>query len=466
MTMTIYMNDLEDLQCILDTLVFEDESSIFTEENVHDFVETALLLMDEFAKENPTLISEPDFETIFLEEIKELFYIQLEEQILSSIDDSVEDDMDEILDSIFQIYISCFCKERSFIENFFHKKPIVINGNDEPIDNTIIETKINHLRSIPQPIQRTDEWYQFRHNLITASNAYKAFESQATINQLIYEKCQPLKTSITTKTPDNTEDIKEIKEIKLVNTNTPLHWGQKYEPLSVMLYETMYKTKVEDFGCIKHPEYKFLGASPDGIIVDPLNERYGRMLEIKNIVNREINGIPKKEYWVQMQLQMEVCDLDECDFLETKFVEYPDRETFLQDQDQEQDFTKQGIIIYFHRKDGTPYYEYKPLSITVASDIEEWEEQQVAFHENTNGYIFMKTIYWKLEKLSCVLVLRNKEWFKNNIAQLQNVWNIIEKERISGYEHRAPNRKPKKEQPVKFVNETQGCLLPLFKKVE
>jgi len=252
-----------------------------------------------------------------------------------------------------------------------------------------------------------------------------------------------------------------------VNTNTTLHWGQKYEPLSVMLYEKMYETKVEDFGCIQHPEYKFLGASPDGINIDPLKERYGRMLEIKNIVNREINGIPKKEYWVQMQLQMEVCDLDECDFLETKFVEYPDRETFLQVQEKEQEQinTNQGIIIYFHRKDGTPYYEYKPLDITNPSDIEEWEEQQVALHENTNGYIFMKTIYWKLEKLSCVLVLRNKEWFKNNITQLQNVWNIIEKERISGYEHRAPNRKPKKELLTKpFVNETQGCLLSTFRK--
>ena len=114
-TMTIYMNDLEDLKCILETLVFEDEPSIFTEETIDDFVETALVLMDEFIKENPTLISEPDFETIFLEEIKELFYIQFEEQIFNSVDDSVEDDMDEILESVFQMYLFSFCKERSFI---------------------------------------------------------------------------------------------------------------------------------------------------------------------------------------------------------------------------------------------------------------------------------------------------------------------------------------------------------------
>ena len=73
-------------------------------------------------------------------------------------------------------------------------------------------------------------------------------------------------------------------EVKMVNVNTPLHWGQKYEPLSVLLYEDIYNSKVEDFGCIKHPNYHFLGASPDGIIIESSTGRYGRMLEIKNIV--------------------------------------------------------------------------------------------------------------------------------------------------------------------------------------
>ena len=73
----------------------------------------------------------------------------------------------------------------------------------------------------------------------------------------------------------------------------------------------------------------------------------------------------------------------------------------------------------------------------------------------------MKYIYWKLEKLSCVLVLRNKEWFKNNILQIENVWKTIEKERVTGYEHRAPVKKIRKE-PIYYNNNTsnhQGCLL-------
>ncbi len=32
-----------------------------------------------------------------------------------------------------------------------------------------------------------------------------------------------------------------------------------------------------------------------------------------------------------MQVQLEVCDLNECDFLETRFIEYPDLEAFNED---------------------------------------------------------------------------------------------------------------------------------------
>ena len=88
------------------------------------------------------------------------------------------------------------------------------------------------------------------------------------------------------------------------------------------LYKKLYNTNITDFGCIKHSQYSCIGASPDGINTDITNPRLEECLEIKNIVNREINGIPKFEYWIQMQVQMETCDLNECDFLETKFVEY------------------------------------------------------------------------------------------------------------------------------------------------
>ena len=447
-----YIHELEELEDILDTLVFEDEPSIFDEDNTIELMETALHLMEEYVIDNPTAISEPDFHEDLLEEIKDIFYIQFEEQILRN--DFIEDDMNELLEEAFNIFITTFYTERSNNQDL-NTVIIETETTTNVLDQDLKEQKIIGLREIPQPVQRTPEWYQFRWNLITASNAWKAFESQSTINQLIYEKCQPIK-----KFDDNGDE-----DVKMVNTNTSLHWGQKFEPLSVLIYEHKYKTQVEDFGCIQHKTYKFIGASPDGIIVNKNCDRYGRMLEIKNVVSRDINGIPKKEYWVQMQLQMEVCDLDECDFLETKFTEYTDYNSYKNDTTDKM----KGIIIYFHTKDGKPFYVYKPLTIVEETDVTKWEDDTLSLYQSDKyNYTYMKFIYWKLDVFSCVLVLRNKDWFKNNIPQLEKVWKIIEQERVTGYEHRAPVKKVKKEEGNKPFTSTgtQGCLLKWIKKLD
>ena len=83
-----------------------------------------------------------------------------------------------------------------------------------------------------------------------------------------------------------------------------------------------------------------------------------------------------------------------------------------------------------------------------------WEESLIEEEEN-KGNTWIRTIYWKLEIVSCVLVLRNKRWFKDNINQLQEIWETIEKERISGYEHRKPNKRIKKETTNTIVDEQQ-----------
>ena len=441
------INELEELTNIIDTLVFEDSPTIFTEEYASDFVETSMKLMYDY-------VEEQDFHEDLLEDLKDFFYTQFEDHILSFYGEDIEEDMNELLEEIYKLFIISFYPERT--DNQIEVKEVVNNFED----SESIEEKINKLKAIPQPVQRTPEWYQFRHNLITASNAYKAFESQSAINQLIYEKCQPIKV-------ENTEE----KEVKMVNTNTPLHWGQKYEPLSVLLYEEKNKTNVDDFGCIQHPKYSFIGASPDGIIVDKTSDKYGRMLEIKNVVSREITGIPKKEYWVQMQLQMEVCDLDECDFLETKFVEYPDSNSYIQDTQKREDGDttiamdgkRKGIIIYFHTKEGKPFYVYKPLELKCEEEILVWEEKTLSTYQSEEyNYIFLKYIYWKAEVISCVLVLRDRAWFQRSVPQLEKVWQTIEQERITGFEHRAPNRKQKREKPIEEVK-TSGCLLKITK---
>ena len=56
----------------------------------------------------------------------------------------------------------------------------------------------------------------------------------------------------------------------------------------------------------------------------------------------------------------------------------------------------------------------------------------------------------------CVLVCRNRQWFNVAIPKIQETWNIIEQERLHGYEHRAPNKKQKVNPTNPFENK---CLL-------
>ena len=189
------------------------------------------------------------------------------------------------------------------------------------------------------------------------------------------------------------------------STTTSMHWGVKFEPLSIMVYEDIvrqidgFSTRVGDFGCIRHTQYPFIGASPDGIHIDPHSPRYGRMVEIKNIVNREITGIPKEEYWIQMQVQMEVCNLNECDFLETRFVEYDSYEDFINDGSytESTDGKMKGIIMHFV-KDDKPFYKYIPFH----TDEEISEKMQEDIMEELSDCIWVKNIYWKLDEYSCV----------------------------------------------------------------
>jgi hypothetical protein len=220
-----------------------------------------------------------------------------------------------------------------------------------------------------------------------------------------------------------------------------------------MYYEKKYNTKMEDFGCIQHDDYYYIGASPDGINVDKSSQRYGRMLEIKNVVNREITGIPKEEYWIQMQVQMETCNLNECDFLETQFSEYESEEEFLSDDSDKM----KGLLLYF-MENGKPLYKYMPLEYTKYDDMISWENKTIDAHSHLT---WVKTIYWRLDKVSCVLVLRNKKWFNNAQSFIKDLWECVEKERKTGYEHRAPKRSQRK-RASSFVNidtEQSGCLL-------
>lgn len=418
---------------------------------------------------NDTMVVDDD--DIQLDNMTEL---ELESEILKEIDEYVqnnllgyssptfhEDLIDYVLDSTYDAAVQCNIMEESesnhqqlqelvstLVDHYFHSMNIHV-VRSYPKDTTLntliktqpieyIRTQIAHLKSLPQPPQRTPEWYAHRHNLITASNIYKALGSDALYNSLVCEKCKPLANS-------------EISEIPVyVNTQSSLHWGNKYEQVSVMVYETMFPGSAVDsaFGCIVHPRYSFLGASPDGIVV--AGPREGHMVEIKNRVSKDITGIPSLAYWIQTQVQMEVCELEYCDLFETSFKEFMSEAAFYENAEMHE---YRGVILYLvSKKDtGIPRYEYmNPIKIDNVLDQVQGQEQE---KETVNAWIRQRKIeagkefhlvevqYWYLNEVSCVIIPQNRAWFHAALPRFQEIWATIEQERVSGYDHRLPKKR-------------------------
>ena len=178
------LSDLDDLEDILDSLVpegEEEEPFYFNEEEECDIIENVMQLMNEYVEENPCDVSEPDFHDAMIESIKELYSPMIVPEIYTgSLDrDKIHDDFDDLIDIASDLFYKQIMPLRSFPTTF------VRTALPSPEKLAFLQAKLDYLASKPQPQQRSDEWYKFRHNLITASNAYKAFENSNTQNQLI-----------------------------------------------------------------------------------------------------------------------------------------------------------------------------------------------------------------------------------------------------------------------------------------
>lgn len=270
--------------------------------------------------------------------------------------------------------------------------------------------QVQFLKMIRQPEQRTEEWYQMRNNMITASDVAAVVGEDPYGN---YKKVFNKKAFIS-------------KDVFTGNFAT--EWGVKYEPMACAIYEKKTKSRINAFGLIPHysnfqPQEQylqpitFLGASPDGIRDD------GVMLEIKCPTSREITGIPPRYYWVQMQIQMECCNLDTCHFLECKFIEYSNISEFYEALNH--NTHEKGVVSY---NENTKEYKYL-YPLPSSNEIEKWCED----HKNT------KLSYFELAKYSCVEIKRDTEWFKNALPKIREFW----KEVLDARKH--PEKYTKKE---------------------
>ena len=257
--------------------------------------------------------------------------------------------------------------------------------------------QLKHLRSIPRnKAQKSTAWKEWRHNHINASEAHKAIGSSN--KTFIRDKSKPFE--------------------QINDGGVATEHGNRFEPISLEIYKNKTGKEVYEFDSIEHPLYSFLAASPDGIDSD------GVMIEIKNPLTRNIIGAPKPEYYVQTQIQMEVCGLNQCNFIECKIEEYLCLEDYMDDNS----IDYKGIILEYTDSDYKRIRHYSPMNIS-GQKLEEWlnEKRKLAVE-----YQDINEVYWFLKTYSCYEVFRDKIWFEEVRPILQNTWWEVLKYRANG----------------------------------
>ena len=290
------------------------------------------------------------------------------------------------------------------------------------------KAKIAHLKSVPQIEQRTTAWYEHYSQVLTASEFSSLFGSQKARRALILSKAFPKK-----------EERGSYRLACPTQEMNAMGWGIRFEPIIKLILEQKYKCKIYEAGRITHMENGSLAASPDGILEEaPDTKQIGRLIEIKCPYTRAIGGEIPYEYWVQMQIQMEVCDLDECEYLEAEIVS-----------------PRQGVesvdisgcsiqgSIYLLKQDveeGQPFhykYLYGDIAATECLSIPE-------------GYKVQETIPWGLKRWYRKVVSRDRGWYSATVIWQKAFWSDV---------GLAKEGKPYSAQDVDSETKSDKCLI-------
>ena len=282
-----------------------------------------------------------------------------------------------------------------------------------------LEDKLSYLEKIPQPEQRTPEWYEFRNNRLTASDLYHiTSDNKCKIIDIVKKKCGVEST---------------------FSPGAAILHGIKFESVATKIYEDRCGVVMTEFGCLPHSSIPFFGASPDGICsIKSENKNYvGRMLEIKCPKSRPITGIIPPVYFAQVQGQLEVCDLEYCDFLECELREYDNKQQFFEDTNNEnyllrKNGNEKGVIIEVYDKTvKKTIYFYNYDKFKNVKDFNVWEDKIIDEILENDNYEYNTTTFWKLNIFNVVLVKRNRNWFSNNYIKIYNFWNKVLEARVN-----------------------------------
>lgn len=306
-------------------------------------------------------------------------------------------------------------------------------SNESEIDKIKIKklrNKVKALRKLPQPVQRSPEWFTARNTRVTASEVASCLLNIEPVCKPYVEdfNIQGFKYDGKSCSHYDTRDEYIIKKCKaffgenVFKDSVFTLWGKKYEEIATRLYRQYYKTEVIEFGLLPHPRLKWLGASPDGITPD------GIMLEIKCPYKRKINGIVPMHYWQQMQIQLITTDLEMCHYLECEIKELETEQDFLELQLQQLDlnkFQQKGILInkIDEIDNSETKYIYPPDDLITDKQFIDWRNTIISNLQQDN--INAKPIYYFIHNWNVINVKRNDKWFLNVKDDIKKTWALF-----------------------------------------
>ena len=267
-----------------------------------------------------------------------------------------------------------------------------------------LESIMEYLNSVEQPEQRTKEWFDYRHEVVTASSASNIFGGKGGYDAYKKEKILPLKH---------------------FQGGDACKHGVQFEEVAQNIYQNITQTTVGEYGCIRHQTISHLGASPDGIVIESKDPKLaGRMLEIKCLYSRPLTGVPLYKYWVQCQLQMEVCNLEFCDFFECKIDETLTKTEFNECMNNT-DFY--GIVIEYKNLSDYPklYNKYSAISNT-KEYYDVWIDYVLDKLIADDDVFTISMKFWKLNKYSLKTIKRDRDWFDKVKPDIDTFWEEVE----------------------------------------
>lgn len=352
----------------------------------------------------------------------------------------------ELIDKSDSLSISKRKYLSEFVKNYFNEKTLEFKTRIENSKGILEKMKL--LKQLELPEQRSEEWYKIREGVLTASSLADAIGEGhfCTKEQLLIQKCGGPRGEVPF----------EIVE-----------WGVKYEPIATTFYEKLNNLTVLEFGLVPHPEFTIFGASPDGICdIDSPEYYIGRMLEIKCPPKRQFTDEVPRHYWMQMQGQLECCNLEECDFLQVKFSEYLDENEYIEDNILEGDILKEGysslnlpkgLIVAFIQTNtnGNPTikYEYSEFYSSYGS-IKKWADNTLNDYKNSDfKYDAIKFHWWRIERYECTLVGRDRKWWLSIQPKIIDFWEDVLYHRKEGIQKLLDAKEEKKTKRIKIKEE-------------